>query len=192
MTQKIKCPECGKTALEQVLIPSHTVRLGKTSFEVKDALIAKCSECGKTSVSMKELERWRELQRQYLVENKMIPSPRDIKEFRDREKLTVAQLAELISVTRQTVHGWENLDCPTLTMSPASLLLQFLIADSKSNHCFGMISKIRSNCIDKTPGNQNEATPVDRRSAFSPRSAHDSCFLRKRSKFAPTFVAKCS
>jgi len=54
----VKCPECGKGAVERKTFHNYLARLNKISFVVKNAVIDVCDTCGAKFYNSKEIERW--------------------------------------------------------------------------------------------------------------------------------------
>jgi putative zinc finger/helix-turn-helix YgiT family protein len=122
------CPNCGKTELQHVVIPSYSTRMQGVPVQVDNAEIRVCRECGEEVVSAKELKRWRDTQRRQLSETGCIPKPAEIRELRERIPMSQKDFAALLGVTRQTVSAWEREGGWALQFGPASLLLGLLKA----------------------------------------------------------------
>jgi DNA-binding transcriptional regulator YiaG len=124
----IKCPSCGKQEMRLEVIARHVTRLAGIGVTVPDAEIAKCANCGETMVSVKELERWKDLQRKQLLGSQAIPGPEDVRTVRESLGFSVSDFAGLMAVTRQTVHAWERPDIGGMQLGPGALLIKLLQA----------------------------------------------------------------
>ncbi len=139
-----KCPECGKGRMVPEVIRTHETRLGGLPFVIENAHIARCTHCAEVSVSGEELGRWRQVQRDQLASSSQIPRPRDVKRIRQMIGLSVAGLATLIGVTRQTVHAWERDDLGGVQLGPGALLLKLLSDELETRHRFCLNALVRA------------------------------------------------
>ncbi|MHC4698803.1 MAG: type II TA system antitoxin MqsA family protein [Planctomycetota bacterium] len=121
-----KCPTCGIGEMVVEVVADHRTKLGGVPVQIKDARIAKCNHCDETSVSAKELERWERLQQEQLQQRRQVPSPAEVRRIRESLGFSVADLAALVGVTRQTVYAWERVDTGGMQLGPAALVVKLL------------------------------------------------------------------
>ncbi len=133
------CPYCGKRQMVLETVPNHLARLGGIDVHVKQARISKCRNCSRIMVAAEEIKRWRELQRQQLQERGHIPASGELTRIRESLKLSVADLAALLGVTRQAVHAWEH--AGPMPLGPASLILRLLRAELEGR-CQGILAEL--------------------------------------------------
>ena len=119
----MKCPNCGKSELKLVVIPSYATRIQGVPVQIDNAELRNCQQCGEEVVSAKELKRWRDTQRQQMSASGWIPKPAEIRSVRKRIQLSQKDFAALLGVTRQTVSAWERENGVALQFGPTSLLL---------------------------------------------------------------------
>jgi putative zinc finger/helix-turn-helix YgiT family protein len=140
---KTKCPYCGKQEMELEIVPRHTTRLGGADVSVDDARISRCGNCNRIMVAAEELKRWRDIQRRQLQESGHTPAPQDVREIRRSYSLAVTDMAALLGVTRQAVHGWERSDSGPMPMGSAALILNLLKAELEGR-CHGVFAELAS------------------------------------------------
>lgn len=128
-----KCPQCGESTLESVVVPDLQTRFEGVLIKVPDAKISRCSNCGKESYSARELKRWREIKNDLLESLHQLPTGGDIKRIRGGFDLSVSEFADLICVTRQTVHLWERNEDAQMKFGPAAILIHLLDTELKGD-----------------------------------------------------------
>jgi DNA-binding transcriptional regulator YiaG len=126
--KQVKCPECHTGLIEQTVIPQHRTQIGGADFTVKDAVVARCNNCGFVAVAAPELKRWEEQRRSAIQERGLLPTPERIEKVLSDFALTRADLAHLIGVTRQTIHGWMK-DPALIPEGPGPVVVQLLEAE---------------------------------------------------------------
>ena len=122
----ITCPTCGEAKMETKEIRQFETEFEGITIHVPNARVSECPSCGEKLYSAKELKRWKEIKQVTLAKSGALPNGNDVKEIRERLGLSVAQFADLVAVTRQTVHSWErDLDQP-MKLGPAALIVKLL------------------------------------------------------------------
>lgn len=154
----ITCPACGKAKLEIKELHELKTEFEGVSITVPNAEFSECPACGENTYTAKELKRWAEIKQATLAETGALPNGNDVKEIRERMGLSVAQFADLIAVTRQTVHSWERaLDQP-MKLGPATLILNLLKQEQCGQSaniasCLTKLATMRGKSIDFEPLN---------------------------------------
>jgi DNA-binding transcriptional regulator YiaG len=128
--KQVTCPECHNGVIEQIVIPQHRTQLGGADLIVKDAVVARCNSCGFTAVAATELKRWEEQRRSAIQERGFLPTPERIEKVLAHFGLTRADLAHLLGVTRQTIHGWMK-DPALIPEGPGPMVIQLLEAEAE-------------------------------------------------------------
>jgi putative zinc finger/helix-turn-helix YgiT family protein len=126
-----QCPNCEGGKLVKSLVPRYQARLGGIPFEIENARLWRCDSCDEIVVTAEDLKDWRKAQRAYLQLKGGVPSGDRVRRLRERLKLSAADLAALLAVTRQTVHAWEREGLQALQIGPAALLLLLLELETK-------------------------------------------------------------
>ena len=137
----IKCPTCGAGTIRREVLPEYEAKLGGVSFTVTHAEVARCSNCGHVIVTAKELERWREQQKNELQAKGDVLSSDRVSGLRIAMQMSVAEFAALLAVTRQTVHAWE---ARGLSLGPATLLLRLLEEEQSARGMRGVFDRLLS------------------------------------------------
>jgi putative zinc finger/helix-turn-helix YgiT family protein len=154
---KVTCPACGKAKMESKLIPHLKTEFEGVSIEVKDAHLSECPACGERTYSGNELARWKKIKQTALADRNLLPAGADVKRLREAREMSVAQLASLLGVTRQTVHSWERAEDEYVKSGPAAILLVMLLEEIAVNadDVFRTIVRVAERCgkpaIGKTP-----------------------------------------
>ncbi len=123
---RITCPACGKAKMEIKEIPQLETDFEGVAITVPNALVSECPTCGERSFGAKELRRWKDIKEKTLAEVGAVPDGNDVKTIREQFGLSVAQFADLIAVTRQTVHSWERAAGKPMKLGPAAILVSLL------------------------------------------------------------------
>ena len=67
----MKCHECGKGTIKNLIIKNYKARLGGVDFPVKDAKVGRCDNCNAEILYAKELKRWEKLLKEYIVSSRL-------------------------------------------------------------------------------------------------------------------------
>lgn len=145
----ITCPKCHQGTVEQVTIPRYRTKIGGADFTVRDATIAKCTNgtCDFISVAATELKRWEEQQKSTFQERGLLPTPERIEAVLGHFRLTRADLANLLGVTRQTIQGWMK-DPSLIPEGPGPILIQLLEAEAQ-NRASGVYDKLTADARER-------------------------------------------
>ena len=135
---KTTCPYCGRREMTLQIEAEYATRLSGVEVRIGNARISRCGACGGTMVAADELKRWREVQRRQLQEQGHIPSAEQVRQLRRALGLSVADLAVLLGVTRQSVNAWEQPDGPPISLGPGALLIQLLRGELEGK-CSGVL-----------------------------------------------------
>jgi DNA-binding transcriptional regulator YiaG len=119
--------------MENKTIPHLQTEFEGVPIEVADARVAECSACGERACSAGEVRRWKQIKQAALLHRKVLPTGADVKRVREAHGLTVADLAHLLAVTRQTVHAWERAEDEPIKSGPAALLVLLLADEIAAN-----------------------------------------------------------
>jgi YgiT-type zinc finger domain-containing protein len=123
---KLKCPKCHKGNLARSTIKEFGAKLGGIPFTIDNAEVWRCAECGHVVATANDLKRWRDSQRAYLQARGFVLAPEAVRELRESLGLSVADLAALLAVTRQTIHAWERPGLGALQVGPSAIILRLL------------------------------------------------------------------
>ena len=179
----MKCPTGGKAALETIVEPTRERLFEGVSIVIEDARISRCPECGEETYSAGELKRWRSIKEELLVSRGQLPRGTDVQQVRIRHKLSVANLASLLGVTRQTVHGWERTEDAPMRFGPASILILLLIQELN-----GTIGRVFGTLLSFAK-KRGQLTSFDEPSSQTDvESSTAPCLTPPRSPGAPTFA----
>lgn len=126
---RIKCPACGKAYLEPVTEPTAERLFEGVKIVVNNARFSRCPVCGEETYSVGELARWRQVKDELLQSSAQTPVGRDFERLRDERGVSVANLANLLGVTRQAVYGWERRKDAPMKLGPAALLVRLLMRE---------------------------------------------------------------
>jgi DNA-binding transcriptional regulator YiaG len=119
--------------MENKTIPHLQTEFEGVPIEVADARVAECSACGERAYSAGEVRRWKQAKLAALVQRKTIPTGADVKRVREAHGLSVADFAQLLAVTRQTVHAWERAVEEPIRSGPAAILVLLLAEEMALN-----------------------------------------------------------
>lgn len=122
----MSCQKCKKGVFEMTVLPKFQTKLKGIPFVVEDAKFLQCPNCGEKVYDANEMERWEQVLKDHLQSKGLLITSEQVKELRDVAGLSVADLACLLGVTRQTVYGWESKSTGGVQFGPASLLLGLL------------------------------------------------------------------
>jgi YgiT-type zinc finger domain-containing protein len=139
---KLKCPKCHKGDLVRNTIESFDTKLGGIPFTIHNAKAWQCAECGYVVATAKDLKNWRDAQRAYLQARGFVPGPDVVRKFRQSAGLSVADLATLLAVTRQTVHAWERDGLNALQAGPAAIILRLLVKEFSYGAVSGLLKAL--------------------------------------------------
>lgn len=122
----ITCPTCGDAKMETKEIRQFETEFEGITIHVPNARVSECPSCGEKLYSAKELNRWKEIKQATLAKSGALPNGNDVKEVREHLGLTASQFADLVAVTRQTVHSWERESDQPMKLGPAALIVKLL------------------------------------------------------------------
>ncbi len=137
---KMSCQKCKKGMFEMTVLPKFQTKLKGIPFVVEDAKVLQCPNCGEKVYDAKEMERWEQVLKSHLQSTGLLITPEQVKELRDVAGLSVADLACLLGVTRQTVYGWESKSSGGVQFGPASLLLGILHDEVVNGNSVGVLN----------------------------------------------------
>ena len=182
------CPDCDSGTMVEEVVAEYEARLGGVTFKVPNARIHRCSDCNGISVDAQELKRWRKIRDEHLATLGQAPSPAEVRKLRERLGLSVATLANLLGVTRQTVHAWERENGQGVPFSPSSLLVRMLQVET-DQQLPGIFSYLldaarqRGSFVDPEKHVSQQANAEPSAASAAPRQAR----LRQRLPGSPTF-----
>lgn len=180
---RMKCPACGKSALETIVEPKLEKLFEGVSIEIKDARISRCPVCKEETYSASELRRWREIKQELLKSRGQLPAGTDVEQVRKRHELSVADLASLLGVTRQTVHAWERTQDAAMKFGPAAILILLLMQELN-----GRIANVFATLLSFAK-KRGQLTSLDKPSSQTdPQPSTTPCLTPSRPPGAPTFV----
>lgn len=136
---KMSCPKCKNGKLEVTVLRNFETRLKGIPFVVEDAKVLQCVKCGEKVYAAKEIERWEQVQKNYLQSKGLLMTPEQVKHLRETIGFSVADLACLLGVTRQTVYSWESNSTGGVQLGPASLLLGLLCDEELNGNSIGAL-----------------------------------------------------
>lgn len=180
---RMKCPACGKAALETIVEPTLEKLFEGVSIVIKDACISRCPVCKEETYSAGELRRWREIKQELLKSRGQLPTGMDVEQVRNQHELSVADLASLLGVTRQTVHAWVRTRDAAMKFGPAAILILLLMQELN-----GTIGNVFATLLSFAK-KRGQLTSVDKPSSQTdPQSSATSRLTPPRSFGAPTFA----
>lgn len=136
----MSCQKCKKGVFEMTVLPKFQTKLKGIPFVVEDAKVLQCPNCGEKVYDAKEIERWEQVLKDHLQSKGLLITSEQVREVRDVAGLSVADLACLLGVTRQTVYGWESKSTGGVQLGPASLLLGLLHDEVVYGNSIGVLN----------------------------------------------------
>ncbi len=146
---KMSCPKCKSGKLEVTVLHDFETRLKGIPFVVEDAKVLQCAKCGEKVYAAKEIERWEQVQKNYLQSKGLLMTPEQVKHLRETIGVSVADLACLLGVTRQTVYGWESESTGGVQLSPASLLLGLVCDEELNGNSIGALMFLVNGALER-------------------------------------------
>jgi YgiT-type zinc finger domain-containing protein len=159
MTQ-LKCPKCRKADLVRSTIENFDTKLGGVPFTIQNANVWRCGECGHVVATAKDLKQWREAQKAFIQARGFVPSAATVRTLRRTLGLSVADLAALMAVTRQTVHAWERDGLNALQLGPAAIILRLLAKEIENNGARGLLKALIDEAQARGQSLRDRSNPV--------------------------------